>query len=103
MTTRLSTTGFSTNRKRMLSHLVIILLALQSSVWMETLASPRKVSPIEEFAGTLFKDGKTSYLIWIEPNTYTHVYDIDELRQIATVETLYEGKDGGVYKLFPPK
>jgi hypothetical protein len=71
--------------------------------WMETLASPRKISPIEEFAGTLFIDGKASYLIWIEPNTYTHVYDVDELRQIATVETLYEGKDGGVYELFPLK
>ena len=70
---------------------------------METLASPRKVSPIEEFAGTLFEDGKTSYLIWIEPNTYTHVYSVDELKQIAAVETLYEGNDGGVYKLLPLK
>jgi hypothetical protein len=69
--------------------------------WNETLASPRKVYPLEEYAGALFEDGKSSYLVWIEPNTYTHVYNVEELMQIAVVETLYEGKDGGVYRLLP--
>ena len=71
--------------------------------WMETRASPRKVYRLVEYTGTLFEDRKASYLIWIEPNTYTHVYNVDELRQIATVETLYEGEDGGVYRLLPLK
>jgi hypothetical protein len=71
--------------------------------WRETLASPRRVYTLDESAADLFEEGKTSYLIWIEPNTYTHVYDVEELRQIAFVETLYEDKDGGVYKLHPLK
>jgi hypothetical protein len=69
--------------------------------WTETLASPRRVFSLEDFKTTLFEDGKTSYLIWIEPNTYTHVYDVNELRQIAIMETLYKGESGGVYKLLP--
>jgi len=71
--------------------------------WQETLPSPRRVEPLQEFKVTLFEDGKTAYLIWIEPNTYTHVYDVAELKEIAALETLYEGEDGGVYKLAPLK
>ena len=78
--------------------------------WHEVLPSPRRspnpnvkeiIYPIEEYAPTLFEAGKKSYLIWIEPNSYSHVYSIDELRQIAEIKVLYEEEDGGVYQLSP--
>ncbi|HEY9649825.1 MAG TPA: hypothetical protein V6C95_04120, partial [Coleofasciculaceae cyanobacterium] len=80
--------------------------------WEETRPSPRRLDPnardpetypIHEAGATVFDADKASYLIWIEPNTYTHVYTVEELRQIAVVETLFESAEGGVYKLLPRK
>jgi hypothetical protein len=81
--------------------------------WQETWPSPRKTSPnagvdgpvfpLDDYNSSLFEAGKESYLIWIEPNSYTHIYSVEELRSIANIETLYEDEDGGVYKLFPVK
>jgi hypothetical protein len=80
--------------------------------WMVTHPSPRRMDPnakdienypIQETSAALFEAEKTSYLIWIEPNTYTHVYTVEELRQIVAMEILYESDDGGVYKLLPLK
>ena len=84
-------------------------LAIHS--WRETLPSPRRnpnpgvdeiVYPLNDYLPSLFEVGKDSYLIWIEPNSYEHVYSVDELRLIVNIETLYENEDGGIYKLLPP-
>jgi hypothetical protein len=79
--------------------------------WREILPSPRRASPnsrideiiypLDDYIPLLFDDGKDSYLIWIEPNLFTHIYLVDELRQIANIEVLYEDADGGIYKLLP--
>lgn len=80
--------------------------------WVETHPSPRRMDPnakdpatypIHEASATVFDANKASYLIWIEPNTYTHVYTVEELKQIAAVETLFDSDEGGVYKLLPLK
>ncbi len=79
--------------------------------WHEVLPSPRRtpnldlgmVFPLDSYLDVLFQDGLETYLVWIEPNAYTHVYSVDELRPIADVRVLYEGKDGGVYQLLPRK
>jgi hypothetical protein len=81
--------------------------------WQETLSSPRRADPnsragvilypLEDYIPFLFEAGKDTYLIWIEPNSFTHVYTVDELRKIAIVDVLYENADGGVYKLLPLK
>lgn len=76
--------------------------------WHVVLSSPRRtahpnvgeaVIPLDTYLISLFVPGKDSYIIWIEPNEYTHVYSVDELRAIADVETLYEGMDGGIYRI----
>ncbi len=79
--------------------------------WHEVLSSPRRtpnpdldtVYPLESYVDTLFRDGLVTYLVWIEPNAYTHVYSVDDLRQVADIKVLYEGEDGGVYQLLPKK
>jgi len=79
--------------------------------WQETLPSPRRASPnsrideivypLDDYIPVLFDEGKDSYLIWIEPNLFAHIYSVAELRQIANIEVLYENADGGVYRLLP--
>ena len=77
--------------------------------WRPAYASPRRsinpdateIFPLEGYQADLFAPGKESYLVWIEPNEYTHVYSIDELRQIVDIDVLFENKDGGVYRLRP--
>lgn len=78
--------------------------------WHEALSSPRRtnhpntgeaVIPPETYLPSLFEAGKESYILWIEPNEYTHVYSVGDLREIAEVETVYESADGGVYRIMP--
>ena len=78
--------------------------------WHVALSSPRRtnhpnageaVIPLETYLPSLFEVGKESYIVWIEPNEYTHVYSVGELRGIAEVETVYESADGGIYRIAP--
>ncbi len=78
--------------------------------WHVTLSSPRRTShpnageaviPLETYLPSLFEAGKESYILWIEPNEYTHVYSVEELREIAEVGTVYESADGGIYRIAP--
>lgn len=78
--------------------------------WHVALSSPRRtnhpnageaVIPLETYLPSLFEAGKESYIVWIEPNEYTHVYSVGELREIAQVETVYENADGGIYRIAP--
>jgi hypothetical protein len=85
-------------------------VALQT--WHVALSSPRRtahpnageaVIPLDTYLPSLFVPGKDSYIVWIEPNEYTHVYSVADLEEIAEIETLYEGADGGVYRILPLK
>jgi len=75
--------------------------------WAE--ASPRRtsgpygteVSPLHGYVIDLFGSPEPLYLIWIDPKACAYCYSVDDLRSIATVETLMEGSDGGVYHLSP--
>lgn len=76
--------------------------------WHMALPSPRRtehpnageaVIPLDTYLPSMFVPGKDSYIVWIEPNEYTHVYSVDDLRAIVEVETLYEGMDGGIYRI----
>ncbi len=74
----------------------------------ETLASPRKsevydanIIPIESYVSILFADDRDVYLIWIEPNTFEHVYLPHEYAPIAKLEVIVENKDGAIYLLRP--
>jgi hypothetical protein len=78
--------------------------------WHVALSSPRRtnhpnageaVIPLETYLPSLFEAGKESYIVWIEPNEYTHVYSVGDLREIAEVETVYESADGGIYRIAP--
>jgi hypothetical protein len=78
--------------------------------WHVALSSPRRtnhpnageaVIPLETYLPSLFEAGKESYLVWIEPNEYTHVYSVEELRAIVDVEVVYESADGGIYRIAP--
>ena len=78
--------------------------------WHVALSSPRRtahpnageaVIPLDTYLPSLFAPGKESYLVWIEPNEYTHVYSVDDLRSIVKIETVYENEDGGVYRILP--
>jgi hypothetical protein len=78
--------------------------------WHVALSSPRRtnhpnageaVIPLETYLPSLFEAGKESYIVWIEPNEYTHVYSVGELETIAQVETVYESADGGIYRISP--
>jgi hypothetical protein len=80
--------------------------------WQVTLSSPRRTShpnvgedliPLDTQLSALFVPEKDSYLIWIEPNEYTHVYTVEDLEAIMNVETVYESEDGGIYKLLSLK
>ena len=68
--------------------------------------SPRKrpvygdeIYPLEDYIDFLFPDDKETYLLWIEPNAYEHVYLPYELAPIAEIETVIENEDGGIYRL----
>ncbi len=77
--------------------------------WLTVLPSPRRspnpnvdeIYPLEGYKSEILQPGKASYLIWIEPNSFSHVYSVEELRLIAQIGILFENEDGGVYKLFP--
>ncbi|GAB4461538.1 MAG: hypothetical protein Kow0070_19240 [Anaerolineales bacterium] len=78
--------------------------------WHVALSSPRRtnhpnageaVIPLETYLPSLFEAGKESYIVWVEPNEYTHVYSVEELGAIAQVETVYESEDGGIYRISP--
>lgn len=78
--------------------------------WQVSLSSPRRtahpnvgeaVIPLDTYLPSLLVPGKNSYLLWIEPNEYTHVYSVDDLRGIVNIEILYESGDGGVYLILP--
>lgn len=80
--------------------------------WRVVLSSPRRtahpnageaVIPLDTYLPSLFEAGKDSFLIWIEPNEYSHVYSVDDMRNVAEVVPLYEGEDGGVYRILPLK
>jgi hypothetical protein len=73
-------------------------------------ASPRKTEiygteliPLSIYKDGIFKPGMETYLIWIEPNAYKHVYEPLELASIAKIERLFKSKDGEVYRLTPVK
>ena len=57
--------------------------------------------PISDFGSELFGSGNDVYLVWIEPNPYDYFYGVDELKAIASVETLFRSERGGVYRLRP--
>jgi hypothetical protein len=74
----------------------------------EVSASPRKsglydttIIPLEDYADTLFTDGKDVYLMWIEPNPYEYIYLPHELSPIADITVIIENEDGGLYLLRP--
>lgn len=78
--------------------------------WHVTLSSPRRtqhpnageaVIPLETYLPSLFEPGKESFIIWIEPNEYTHVYSVAALREVVGVEVIYESADGGIYRILP--
>ena len=46
-----------------------------------------------------FRPGQAVYIIWIEPNDYDYYYKVEDLSAIATIETIYTGEDGGIYRL----
>ena len=71
-------------------------------------ASPRKgpqysdeVYSLEDFVGYLFPNEADTYLMWIEPNSYEHVYLPHEFAPIAEIEVIIENEDGGIYRLHP--
>jgi hypothetical protein len=71
-------------------------------------ASPRKTEiygteliPLSIYEDALFEPGVVTYLVWIEPNAYKHVYEPQELEPIAKIERLFKHKDGAVYRLTP--
>lgn len=73
-------------------------------------ASPRKteiygteIIPLSIYEDGIFKSGMVTYLIWIEPNAYKHVYEPLELNPIAKIERLFKNKDGAAYRLTPVK
>ena len=75
-----------------------------------TIASPRRteiygteIIPLSVYEDEMFEPGMETYLIWIEPNEYKHVYEPLELNPIAKVERLFKNKDGAVYRLTPVK
>jgi len=75
-----------------------------------TLASPRKteiygtdIIPLSIYEDGMFKPATKTYFIWIEPNTYKHVYEPLELLPIAKIISLFKNKDGAVYYLIPLK
>jgi len=74
----------------------------------EVLPSPRKaehpntgeeIIPLDTYISELIIPGRETYLIWIEPNEYTHVYTVNDLMKIVDVETIYETNEGGIYRL----
>ena len=78
--------------------------------WVETLASPRRtahpnagevVIPLDTYIPLLLAPDRNSYLVWIEPNEYTHVYGVDDLWAVVNIETIYEDENGGVYRILP--
>lgn len=78
--------------------------------WIETLASPRRtahpnageaVIPLDTYIPLLLAPDRDSYLVWIEPNEYTHVYGVNGLRAVVNIETIYEDENGGVYRILP--
>jgi hypothetical protein len=75
-----------------------------------TIASPRKteiygteIIPLSIYEDEIFQPSMETYLIWIEPNAYKHVYEPLELDPIAKIERLFKHKDGAVYRLTPVK
>ena len=73
-------------------------------------SSPRKsgvydetIIPLESYESYLFSGDRDVYLIWIEPNTYEHVYLPHELAPIAQIEVIIENEDGGIYLLRPAR
>jgi hypothetical protein len=78
--------------------------------WHVSLPSPRKTAhpnageaatALEAYIPLLLAPGKVSYLIWIEPNEYTHVYSVADLALIVHIEPVYESADGGIYQILP--
>lgn len=74
--------------------------------WKDVLASPRKFAgPFSDaqlpMPADLIPPGAQAYLIWIEPNEYSHLYTRAELNRAFQLIPLYEGADGGVYRLAP--
>ncbi len=77
--------------------------------WHSVFGSPRRYAgpystdeiPPEQYVSELFSSGMRVYIVWIEPNIYSHYYPVDELSSIAEIDTLYQSKDGGVYRLSP--
>ncbi|MFH1184146.1 MAG: hypothetical protein V1755_03795 [Chloroflexota bacterium] len=58
--------------------------------------------PISDFRSELFGSANDVYLVWLEPNPHDYYYGVDELKAIASVETLFRSKRGSVYQLRPP-
>ncbi len=76
----------------------------------DTDSSPRKsgvydetIIPLESYKSYMFSGDRDVYLIWIEPNTYEHVYLPHELAPIARIEVIIENEDGGIYLLRPAR
>ncbi|MEW5829980.1 MAG: glycosyltransferase family 39 protein [Chloroflexota bacterium] len=77
--------------------------------WQTVYPSPRKFSnpysdkviPLKNYRSRLFAKGVDTYLIWIEPNFYEHVYEVGELTEIARIVPILENEDGGIYRLIP--
>ena len=73
-----------------------------------TLPSPRRtelygteIIPLSTYVDAMFDEGRQTYLIWIEPNTYEHVYEPLELIPIAKLTALFKDGDGAVFSLSP--
>ncbi|MBV6396594.1 MAG: hypothetical protein HFACDABA_02194 [Anaerolineales bacterium] len=74
--------------------------------WEDILASPRKFAgPFSDvqlpMPADLIPPGAQAYLIWIEPDAYSHLYTRAEINRAFQLIPLYEGADGGVYRLAP--
>jgi hypothetical protein len=56
---------------------------------------------VSQYRSELFSSGLDVYILWIEPNPYPYMYNIDELAPIAQIELLFNDADGAVYRLSP--
>lgn len=77
--------------------------------WHACKSSPEQFSgpygteefPIAGYKSELFSSGRNAYLIWIKPNAYDFYYEPQDLVSIARIQTLFQSRDGGVYRLVP--
>ncbi len=72
-------------------------------------SSPRRTSgpygteqfAVSQYRSELFSSRLDVYILWIEPNPHSYMYNVDELAPIAQIEVLFRDADGAVYRLRP--